>query len=285
MMNKDLQELRRKPHWSYSSLNTFLNICTLQWAFRYVYRHEPASTPAALVFGKVFHKALEYATRIRMDGGEPGTEETANLFCDLLSQFARTTEPAISFREGEDIDAMHGKGREMVLAYLQDSAGSEKVLGVSQAFSVFLKDEEGEVISKPLIGEFDCVVEVAGKPVIVDWKTAARRWPKNKERIELQPTCYLHAYRASGGNTDVLFRYDIITKAKTPVVDKRLTVRHASDTQRLVQQIKIAEKIIRSELFLPNDQSWACKGCPYGLACEGWHRERSRSFYRLELAA
>ena len=136
-----------------------------------------------------------------------------------------------------------------------------------------------------MIGEFDCVVEVEGKPVVVDWKTSARRWPKDKERQDLQPTCYLHAFRASGGRRDVLFRYDVITKAKDPSVEQRPTVRHPDHTHRLVEQIKVAEKMIRSELFLPNEQSWACAGCAYGMACESWHRERARSLYDLQLVA
>jgi len=65
-----LAELRKRPHWSFSALNTFLNTCSLQWAFRYVWKLPSVSTPAALVFGGVFHSACTFAFRARLAGRE-----------------------------------------------------------------------------------------------------------------------------------------------------------------------------------------------------------------------
>ena len=31
-----IDELRQEPHWSYSALNTYLNICQAQFMYRYV---------------------------------------------------------------------------------------------------------------------------------------------------------------------------------------------------------------------------------------------------------
>ena len=39
-MNKQLIEMRKRPHWSFSSLNGFLNICSLKWAFGHYYDTE-----------------------------------------------------------------------------------------------------------------------------------------------------------------------------------------------------------------------------------------------------
>ena len=69
MKTPTLENLRKTPHWSASSLNTFL-VCSLQWAFRYVYGREPCFVPAGLVFGGVFHKAF-----VAVD--EQGTEAAA----------------------------------------------------------------------------------------------------------------------------------------------------------------------------------------------------------------
>ena len=277
-----LQELRKKPHWSYSSINTFLNICSLQWAFRYVYRREAVFTPVALVFGSAFHRTLEYAFRLKMDGqAVPAT--TANLFSDLLSQLIRTEEREVRYSEGDDIDAIHQRGRKMVEAYLGDSAGDENVLDVSVPFRVLLGEGE-EALEKPLVGEYDCIVQQGQQRLIVDWKTAARRWPKRKERLDLQPTCYLYAHTKNDPHS-VGFRFDIVTKTKIPAVDRRLTIRHPDQFTRLIEQVRVMEKMIRAEHFLPNDQSWACKGCPYGMSCQAWHKERSRSLYNFALAA
>ena len=35
-----IDELRREAHWSYSALNTYLNVCQLQYFFRYVEQAE-----------------------------------------------------------------------------------------------------------------------------------------------------------------------------------------------------------------------------------------------------
>ena len=35
-----IDELRTEAHWSYSALNTYLNICQLQYFFRYVEQAE-----------------------------------------------------------------------------------------------------------------------------------------------------------------------------------------------------------------------------------------------------
>ena len=118
---ESLAELRKRPHWSFSSINTFLNICSLRWAFRYVYRHESLSTPVALVFGKAFHRALEYAARLRMDGEEVVPETARTLFCDLLHQLVKATEPKVTYPEGVDVDALGETGGKMLGVYLDGS--------------------------------------------------------------------------------------------------------------------------------------------------------------------
>ena len=35
-----IDELRQKPHWSYTALNTYLNVCQLQYFFRYIEQAE-----------------------------------------------------------------------------------------------------------------------------------------------------------------------------------------------------------------------------------------------------
>ena len=35
-----IDELRQEPHWSYSALNTYLNVCQAQYFYRYVEQAE-----------------------------------------------------------------------------------------------------------------------------------------------------------------------------------------------------------------------------------------------------
>lgn len=53
-----LNDYRSREHWSFSSLNQFLNICSLQFAFDRIYRLEKTFTPISLSFGSAFHRAM-----------------------------------------------------------------------------------------------------------------------------------------------------------------------------------------------------------------------------------
>jgi len=281
MAAETLAELRRTPHRSYSSISTFLNICSLQWAFRYVYRREPSHTPAALVFGSTFHSALEYTARKRMAGTEASPGAAAALFGDVFGRLTSVAGPPVRYPEGQDAATLAATGRRMVGAYLETVPADERVTAVSQPFRVQLADAEGLPLPLPLIGEFDCVVASETGPLIVDWKSAARRWPKGREHTDLQPVCYLYA----DGRRDVRFRFDIVTKTKEPAVERRLTTRHADHFIRLAERVKVMETMIRQEHFLPADGSWACRDCPYREPCAEWHRRRSRSLHSFALTA
>lgn len=280
-----LGQLRRQPHWSCSSLNTFMNICSLQWAFRYVYGHAPCHTSSALVLGGAFHQALTFLFRRRMDGEETATSAVTELFSELLLQACRAADPPVLFSAGEDVNSLQTLGVRMLEAFIPEINAAERILGVAVPFSVPLVDQDGDELSKPLIGEYDLVIQSDRGVVIVDWKTSARRWAEQKAHQELQPTCYLYAWEQNGGEAPAHFRYDIVTKAKTSTVQQIETIRHPDHFARFVEKVKQVERVCRAEAFIPNDQSWACRDCPHGLSCQAWHKGRSRSLYDFRLAA
>ena len=280
-----LAQLRRQPHWSCSSIGTFMT-CSLAWAFHYVYGLERGPTPAALIFGGCFHKALGFLFRKKRTGKTAQTGVILDLFADLLLQETRISDSDIVFDEGDTVDTLTAKGREMLDAYVRDLDPVERVLGVDVAFSVPLEDGDGNALSKPLIGEFDAVVaDKTGAEIIVDWKTARARYADAYVTSHLQPTCYLYAHRKLGGPANTSFRFDVVTKTKTPAVQRCPTERDSDSFSRLVELVRMIEKAARHECFIPNDQCWRCKGCEYGSACEAWHRDRSRSLYHFQLAA
>lgn len=63
-----LEEYRKQPHWSFSSLNQLLNICSLQWAFQRVDRKARAFTSVNLCFGSAYHRTMASgsATGVKM---------------------------------------------------------------------------------------------------------------------------------------------------------------------------------------------------------------------------
>ena len=270
-----LAELRKKPHWSFSALNTFLNTCSLQWAFRYVWKLPSVSTPAALVFGGVFHSACTFAFRARLAGRDLPVTPALDLFGDLFGQECRTGEIPVQFREDETVDALIRQGQGMLQTLLADPVcRADRIVAVGEVFQVPLPHASGTE-PKPLIGEYDLVVQDAEGCTIVDWKTAARRWPEGKADSDLQPTCYLYA-RSFADDTPTRFRFDVVTKTAKPTVTHLETVRNEDRFLRLEALLQVVTAMVKAEHFLPSEQSWSCSDCQYAEACNTWHRNRAR---------
>ena len=274
-----LDEYRSREHWSFSALNQFLNICSLQFAFERVYRLERAFTPVALSFGSTFHRAMEWIHLVRKEGRQPAEKEAGELFQDLWSRQLQE-DKAIKLEDGKTSDEYGAEGAGLLDAFLGAADPEEEVVDVSTAFAVPLIDGQGEVLEKPLVGELDCVVRKGGDVVVVDWKTSGRRWPKAQADKSLQPTAYLYAYRQLHG-VDAPMRFDVVVKNKKPVVEQHVTRREPDQFHRRVELVKRVESMIAAEHFLPNEQGFWCAGCPYREACRAWHREAAQVSMRV----
>ena len=171
----------------------------------------------------------------------------------------------------EEFEQLNATGRRMIECL--DREWTEKsILNVSKAFSVNLAGA-----SKPLIGEIDLIIkDKAGEIVLVDWKTAARKWPETKKSKDLQATCFCYAMKQLTG-LDHGFRYDVITKAKEPSYTQHCTSRTDDDYARLSQLVRVVETAVANEVFLPNEQGFYCGGCQYASACKEWHRKQART--------
>jgi hypothetical protein len=62
---------------------------------------------------------------------------------------------------------------------------------------------------------------------------------------------------------------------------KHVTERSADHFARMVELVKLAERAIVAEVFIPNEQSYFCAGCCFAEACRGWHREADRVSVRM----
>ena len=120
-----LAQLREQPHWSYSAINSFLYICPLQWAYKYIYAEPPLFTPVSLVFGGAFHRAAEYLAGLRKQGTEIKVEEIQDIFSGAWSHACENTEPEIRFDEKHDQAALNETGRRMIAAMV-DSIDPEE---------------------------------------------------------------------------------------------------------------------------------------------------------------
>jgi putative RecB family exonuclease len=273
----NLAEYRKRPHHSFSALNQFVNNCSLQYAFRYVYKIEPEHTPVTLAFGKAFHAAVEWIARQRQSGDKADSSEVQDLFSDCWN-LECLSDDKIALGSKDEWDSLNETGRKAVECLNDNWSNDEKVLHVSHAFCVPIVDADGNTVSeKPLIGEWDCVVrDRLNEVCIVDWKTSARKWPTDKAHKDLQATCFTYAHQSQYGKNP-LFRFDVVTKAKTPTYEQHSTIRTKDDFHRLARMVSVVEKAVEAEIFLPNETGFFCDGCQYKGACREWHRAKAKT--------
>ena len=178
-----IDELRQEPHWSYSALNTYLNICQAQFMYRYVDQAEVERTSVCFPFGKAFHSALTAQAWECMMGGSLTRDEIVDRFEEAFKIEAEAT-PNLIYKEGENFDTVIDLATKMLDAALANWSDYYTIKGVAQAFKV---DVPG--LDKPLIGEYDLIVQDGRDACIVDWKTSASRWPAEKPTAIFKLPC------------------------------------------------------------------------------------------------
>ncbi len=260
-----LQELRTRPHWSFSSLNGLLNICSLQWYFQKIAKLEPTHASVNLVAGSVYHRTLDQVYLARKLGMPLTLDEALELYTEDWRRSSKEENIRYGKLASQEVEE---QGRGLVAVAWNGMDPEEQILKVSEVFCVPVL-HEGKFLSKPLVGEFDLVVEKDGQPIVVDWKTSATRWPKDKAHKSLQATSYSYAFNLKHGvNPDV--RFDVAVKNKTPVFESHLTSRSEDDWTLLGMLVAKAEMIVQQELFYPSLESFACADCPFAGACEAY---------------
>ena len=259
-----IEELRKEPHWSYSALNTYLNICQLQYYFRYLEPSEVECTSVCFPFGRAFHAALTAQAWECVMGSSLTREEIVEQFAETF-KIETQAAPNLRYKEGETFDSMVTLAEKMLDAALANWSDFYTVKGVARAFKI---DVPG--LNKPLIGELDMVTQEGGKACIVDWKTSAARWPAGKADRDLQATVFSYAFRQLEGVTP-LFRFDVVTKTKNPSCESHYTSRNVSAFRRFEVLANKVQEAIDRWVFLPSETSFACAECPYKNRCRKWH--------------
>ena len=167
----------------------------------------------------------------------------------------------VKFKVGEDTDTMSDLARRMFKPVLDNWNDFYNVRSIAEGFEVSVPGLE-----KPLVGEFDLVVNDGRETCIVDWKTSSSRWPSGKADRDLQATVFSYAYHQMHDELP-LFRFDVVTKAKTPTCETYYTTRIPGDFERFEVIAYRVQDAINKGVFLPNDTSFACADCPYKNRC------------------
>ncbi len=255
-----IDELRKEPHWSFSSLNTYLNVCQLQWYFRYVERAEVERTSVCFPFGRAFHAALTAQAWECAMGGSLTREEIAGVFAEQFKVEVEAS-PKLIYKTGENFDTMLALAERMLDVTFAYWADFYTIKGVAQAFKIVVPG-----LRAPLIGEFDLIMQDGSSDCIVDWKTSASRWPAGKANRDLQATVFSYAYDQMHGETP-LFRFDVVTKTRNPSCESHYACRNFHDFRRFeILAVKVQDAIDKG-VFLPSETSFACAECAYRDRC------------------
>jgi RecB family exonuclease len=95
-----------------------------------------------------------------------------------------------------------------------------QVVAVDSAFAVPLVDQAtGAVLERDLVGTLDLVERQAdGRLVVVDLKTAARKYSDLQVDASLQLSIYSYATAMNGlaDEQDLRLRFDVLTKTRQP---------------------------------------------------------------------
>ncbi len=264
----NVAELRNRPHYSYSAMSLFMS-CSLAYRFRYVDRLPSEHSPKCLLFGSAFHRTLDRIAAAKQDNRSTSTDDAKAIFKgEWMAQIASAVNP--DFESDTEPQEMLRQGQLMIETYLE-AWKDKKILSHAQGFILDILDSDGKPLSKPIVGEYDLVVEQDGKPLIVDFKSAGRKWDEDKPHKDLQATLYCLSYHRSAGVIPG-FRFDVVTKTKTPCVYQLATSRTEDDFARFSKLYHCIDKAIQAGAFLPNESSFMCSGCEYASACASWHR-------------
>lgn len=250
----DLNDLRKSPHWSYSALSTYLN-CSLQYYFRYIEQTGPERVPVCFSFGRAFHAALSHFVM-------NGTKAT-QVFSDIFSSEVAATENLV-YKQGQDFNSMCELADRMLGVVFDEWQDTCSVKGVAVPFKIEIPG-----LSKPLIGEYDLLLEDGDSTIIVDWKTAASKWSASKAGRDIQATAFCYAYTKEHGENP-LFRFDVVTKTKRPGFQRHWTTRTEDDFRRFELLAKRVDEAVNKEVFLPCVTSFSCTACSYANKCKNW---------------
>lgn len=254
---------------SYAQLSLYLQ-CPLKYAFRYVDGIRQVSVPSYLAFGKSIHRAIASFYETAQEGEPFRLDAWLGVFGTDWKEAQETQE--IRYEKGEDYETLLRQGTELLRVYAQQ-ANPQTVIAVEESFSVDLEDPDtGDILPQPIRGVIDLVERDAnGTVIVVDHKTAKRRYAQWQIDGNLQLTIYAYAAREMGWCTSesVLCRLDVLLKTKKPEVIHYYALRGRRDFVKLFQIVSAIEEAIRDEIVYPRYGYW-CGDCPYAEQCREW---------------
>lgn len=261
----DLNELRKQPHLSNSSINDYCD-CSLQYKFGRIDKLKREGKSDALIFGSCIHKALSDFHLERMIGGKFSLQEFLQTFENHWIEGVEE-EDKIKYQKGKNFEILLKEGQALLTAYYNNLPDDKfTVLALEEPFSFNIPG-----LPLPIIGAFDMIEEdESGTIIIVEFKTSKKAYSSSDLEKD-QLTIYQMAAKFNGfKGRDILLRYDVLIKTKIQKFEQYYTTRSQIDERRCAKKIVEVWNSIQKEVFIPKE-SWKCGSCAYRSACNEWY--------------
>jgi len=257
---------------SVSQVKCYLR-CPRQFELRYIRGEAPAFLPVPLAFGSAFHAALAaFYGEVKTSGSPLKRDLVLDVF---RAEWARALDGPIPLQVDEEDDTstevVIDKGISMLHTFAEHAEKNLDgvvVESVEKSFAVAIHDPDtGEVMEEQLVGTMDLVVLDHDLRVVVEHKTAAKKYSSDQLRYDIQPTAYKLAARQAGMG-EVGLRFQVVTKTKVPAIQIADITRDAQDEDDFLRTAGGVLKAIDAGVSYPI-RGWACRGCQFAHACRG----------------
>ena len=263
-------ELRQDPHVSFTQLDTYLR-CPLRYRLQYVDRAEPDFVPAALALGSGIHGAAAFLFRGIAGGARPAVADVQAYFASVWA--LETSHRPLRFAERDSPASLLDLGTRMLAVLCAEVPDSTEVVAVESAFAVPLVDQAtGAVLDRDLVGTLDLVERSPeGGLVVVDLKTAARKYSDLQVEASLQLSIYSYATAMNGlaDEEELRLRFDVLTKTRQPELHRYWTTRDRAANVRLYRLAAEILGAVEAGVFPPR-VGWHCTDCPVRSRCWAW---------------
>jgi putative RecB family exonuclease len=260
----------RHRHVSFTQLDTYLR-CPLRYRFTYVDRLPPEFVPAARAFGSGIHGAVAFFLRGVRQGQPPSLRDLQGHF-EGLWETETSTKP-IRYGEKESNEGLLDLATKMLEVFHREQEPETEIVGVEEPFEVPLVNQEtGELLEPSLVGSLDVLERSPeGRVVVVDIKTAARKYTDLQVEASLQLSIYSYAVAMTGlaDEQDLRLRFGVLTKNKEPQLHRYWTTRDRAANLRLFRLVAEILHAIAAGAFHPV-VGWHCQTCPYQSQCWAW---------------
>ena len=130
----------------------------------------------------------------------------------------------------------------------------------------------GAVLDRDLVGTLDLVERSPeGGLVVVDLKTAARKYSDLQVEASLQLSIYSYATAMNGlaDEEELRLRFDVLTKTRQPELHRYRTTRDRAANVRLYRLTAEVLAAFEAGVFPPR-VGWPCQDCPVRSRCWAW---------------